>query len=289
MKTKDLFSVLLTILFAFGLAACSNDDNETKEIKPLKFDKQSYETSPLGQRSIKVYNGSGKYRFEVQDADIIKITYTENEHFEEFVLGGDNSYLGTIHIQGLQTGQTKLTVTDEVTQDKAELAIKVTEPYLTFVVRDSNHPALNNQVVFFLIANEMHDCYFYYTNKPNPGMPVIPEVILESCGKGKYEFSVEKDGENSIPYLTLTYASDGKGQFTDAAIAPQMHKFNILGSSNSTYGIIQQYLNVDWDAMTEATLKNNIATFNLNMKEVDTAYEVRSELTTLLIPEGTLK
>lgn len=89
--------------------------------------------------------------------------------------------------------------------------------------------------------------------------------------------------------MTLTYASDGEGQFMDAAIAPQMHKFNILGSSNSTYGIIQQYLNVDWDAMTEATLKNNIATFNLNMKEVDTAYEVRSELTTLLIPEGTLK
>lgn len=289
MKTKDLFRVLLTVLFIFGLAACSNDDNDTKEIKPLKFDKQSYETSLLGQRSIKVYNGSGKYRFDVQDADIIKITYTENEHFEEFVLGGNNSYLGTIDVHGVQTGQTKLTVTDEVTQDKAELTIKVTEPYLTFVVRDSNHPTLSNQVVFFLIANEMHDCYFYKIIKRNPEMPVIPEMNLESCGKGKYEFSVEKDGEFLIPYLTLTYASDGKGQFTDAAIAPQMHKFNILGSSKGIYTRIQQYLNVDWNAMTEATLKNNIATFNLNMKEVDTAYEARSELTTLLIPEGTLK
>lgn len=100
------------------------------------------------------------------------------------------------------------------------------------------------------------------------------------CGIGSYKFSVEKatkdNGEVLIPYLTLTYTSDEKGNFIIGEILPAEHKFNISHSSSHAYSILKNQLGVDWEGMAEhdATRSDYTPNFFFCMKDENPGYAI---------------
>lgn len=114
---------------------------------------------------------------------------------------------------------------------------------------------------------------------------------------GTYAFSVEKNKDESlsyetIPLLTLTYATDENGKFADAATPPTNHKFNILGSNNMAYNITRMYLNVDWkNAIENAKARSDYRPNGvLKMQEIDSQYTISGYLDLASqIPENILE
>ena len=131
---------------------------------------------------------------------------------------------------------------------------------MAYAIKESNHPALSNGTVVYLINNESKDCYFFrYSDSKN-------ELSQNPIAKGTYDFSVKLEngfGNSSptyaIPYLTLNYASDEQGNFTDASTPPTPHKlrfelFDGVTSVNAVINLIQRYLKVDWEQLINKAL-----------------------------------
>lgn len=51
-------------------------------------------------------------------------------------------------------------VKDNITNETVDLRIKITDSYLAYAIEKSNHPALSNGTVVYLINNEAKECYF---------------------------------------------------------------------------------------------------------------------------------
>ena len=153
-----------------------------------------------------------------------------------------------------------LRFTDDTNNPFNKLKIKIIDSYLAYAIKESNHPALSNGTVVYLINNESKDCYFFrYSDSKN-------ELSQNPIAKGTYDFSVKLEngfGNSSptyaIPYLTLNYASDEQGNFTDASTPPTPHKlrfelFDGVTSVNAVINLIQRYLKIDWEQLINKAL-----------------------------------
>ena len=91
--------------------------------------------------------------------------------------------------------------------------------------------------------------------------------------------------------MTLTYKTDENDVLTDADVPAKEHKFNLIGSSSSTYSVIKKFLGVDWDKLAKAqSLRSESYVTFMNMQEDSTNYLLRGEITLFpQIPEGILK
>lgn len=257
MKTylKALFASLLAICFT----ACSNDD----DTKPLQFEKTSYEVCITRTTGIDISGGSRDLAVMTENPEILHATIKWNEDGK-----------AQLRIEGKQKGKTKVNIIDNVTNEWVTLTIKVTDLYIPFRVYRSNHPALVKDLIFYLVKDERHSCYF--------ASPKTGTQEYEVVAQGTYNFRLEP-GEDSS-YLTLYYSEDG-GKFTDATIAPSPHIFDITDNSSTTFLMLNTiFLNKN-DKKDRSTQP-----IDLNMKGVDSNYEVE---TTLLrnetIPEGILE
>ena len=146
-------------------------------------------------------------------------------------------------------------VKDNITNETVDLRIKITDSYLAYAIEKSNHPALSNGTVVYLINNEAKECYFFRY------IDFRDELSHTPIEKGTYFFftKLESGSGNSsptyaIPYLTLNYASDEQGNFTDASIPPTLHKlrfelFDGVTNANAVVNLIQRYLKVDWEQL----------------------------------------
>lgn len=280
MKTKNLLGILwLAVCSIINLTSCDKAE-KTAIFTPFHMEKETYEVMQNGTNKIYIANGSGHVILSVENTDIVSATLQKDIYAD--------GLLAVIQLNGLRKGETTLHVTDHITKETEALQIKVTDRYLVFNMGESNHPALtqNPGMVMYLIDNEARDCYFFsLRNSPDKS----PDALLS---KGNYLFSVGKQEEATIPYLTLTYISDEKGNFTDAAIAPTAHTFDLSKSSDVAYSILETYLNFNWQELTQdATTKNSpppLPTFR--MHEVDTEYAITGIIDREpLIPEGFLE
>lgn len=282
MKTIHLFrlcSFAGLLLCAAGMLSC-NDENEGKEApKPFFLEKKSYEVMQKGSLQISVINGSGNIKLSTDLPEVIHATYTPAE-------AQTDPTLGTIRIGGVSKGEATLTVTDKTTKESETLQVKVTDTYMVYTLDHSNHPALTPSVIVYLVADKARTCYFF------PYNPESREVTDALVAKGTYEFSVGKKEESKIPYLTLTYASDEKGRFTDAAIVPTAHTFDLSHSEKMAYYALESYLNFSWDALSAqaASKSSPIPLLTLTLQEVDTEYQIQGLLDVFPpIPENTLE
>lgn len=168
--------------------------------------------------------------------------------------------MGRLKVTPKKKGETKVKVKDNITNEIVELKIKIIDSYLAYAIKESNHPALSNGTVVYLINNESKDCYFFrYSDSKN-------ELSQNPIAKGTYDFSVKLEngfGNSSptyaIPYLTLNYASDEQGNFTDASTPPTPHKlrfelFDGVTSVNAVINLIQRYLKIDWEQLINKAL-----------------------------------
>ncbi len=284
MRTKLLFGILLLVSI-ISFMSCDDDNSENTPLEPFQIEKQSYEVIKDGYTHIYIHNGSGKINFSIEDPQIIDASYQEGT--------SDNSCLGIVRIEGKQKGETRITLTDPTTQETEILKMKVIDRYLVYGIEESNHPALKSKIVMYLINNEKRDCYFF------PYVDSEHKVSNKLIARGTYDFSVKTEHGtevSAIPYLTLTYPADEKGNFTDATITPTPHEFRFMmeegATSYAVLGLIQHYLNVDWEALTPkdtSTRNDIIISPTLKMTVDDTNYSITGTFNSIpAIPEGTL-
>lgn len=203
MKTKHLLGALLSFLYTIIFFSCGNNDE--KKIYSLSFEKEYYERPLLGTTNITITGGNRDYTVTVEKTDILNIDVDLSSSIG----------MGSLRITPKKKGETKVKVKDNITNEIVELKIKIIDSYLAYAIKESNHPALSNGTVVYLINNESKDCYFFrYSDSKN-------ELSQNPIAKGTYDFSVKLEngfGNSSptyaIPYLTLNYASDEQGNFT---------------------------------------------------------------------------
>lgn len=272
--TKILPALLLAVLFI----SC-DDKNDGKELQELTFEKVAYEVVLTSGTPISVRGGNRDYSLSVEDPKILDAKVDLSS-----LIGS-----GNIVVTGKQKGETTLSVTYNLTHQTVKLKIKVIDNYINLKVVGSNHPALVENIYIFLINDEERSCYFILgeENKPH-------NII----SKGRYTFSTESTIDYPTRYLTLTYASDEKGNFTDAtqtdaSIAPTSHKFDISDNESQSYALLTKFLHIDWEKLVEEqsdnSLRAHITTIMLNMKEVDTEKEISTVFWHERIPEGILE
>lgn len=250
MKRVNLLEILLSFLCAISFAGCGNDDEGKKEIYSLSFEKEYYEVPLLGKASISVRGGNKDYTVNVEKTNILEISIDVSSPVG----------MGNLIINPKQKGETAVIVKDNMTNETVNLQVKVTDAYLAYAIKESNHPALSEGTIVYLINNEAKDCYFFRSTGSGEGAADRP------IAKGTYEFSVKlKSGAGNssptygIPYLTLNYCSDEQGNFTDAAIPPTPHRLRFQMydgvTNNAVTRLIQTYLGVDWKDLAEEALK----------------------------------
>lgn len=227
MNIKTLFKILLLFFSAIGFGSCGSDDDEKKEIYPLSFEKEYYEVPLLGNQSISIRGGNRNYSVTVEKTEILDVSVDLSSSID----------MGNLVITPKQKGETTVTIKDNIVNEEVGLKIKVTDSYLAYAIKNSNHPALSQGTLVYLINNEAKDCYFFRNTGSGTG------ATNTLIAKGTYEFSVKIEygiGNSSntygIPYLTLNYGSDINGNFTDAAIAHTPHslRFELLDGETSS-------------------------------------------------------
>lgn len=191
---------------------------------------------------------------------------------------------------GKQKGETEINITNKDINFSKTIPVKVTDNYISAMIKGSTHPVFGKDMFLFFINNDQHS--FYLINKKDgepTGLPIC---------EGTYEFSVkketitnkDKDGkdvsiETLVPYLTLTYHSDKNGKF-DTSASLVAHEFRLDNSTNMALKGLMNYLkNMNWDdwkhifdPQMEATRSK--ATFGIGfvMQEVGTNYIIDSDL-----------
>ena len=248
MKTKHLLGTLVSFLCIIIFFSCGNDDE--KKIYPLSFEKEYYEQPLLGITSITITGGNRDYTVTVEKTDILSIDVDLSSSIG----------MGNLRVIPKKKGETKVKVKDNITNEIVELKIKIIDSYLAYAIKESNHPALSNGTVVYLINNESKDCYFFrYSDSKN-------ELSQNPIAKGTYDFSVKLEngfGNSSptyaIPYLTLNYASDEQGNFTDASVPLTSHKLRFelydgVTSANAVLNLISRFLGVDWKELVKKAL-----------------------------------
>lgn len=265
---KDILELLLLFSVIVLPWGCSVDNTE-----PLNFYDDTYEVPIHGTRYIGVKSGNGDYTIQVENSGIISAS-------EDY---GWSNQSGMILIRGLVTGETTIMVTDNASDETRNLQIKVTDNYECFRIStfENNHPVLSKTPFLFLINNQEREVYFVDME----GEKSITDNGLRVRGKGSYALTME-DG---IPYLTLSYASDDKGQLTDdTAIDPIPHKFCITKSSEFALHRIDDNLNLGWQ-----TPSGNYTTeqcyYVMEMEDVSTGVKYESNLEQVEFPQGILK
>lgn len=286
---NKLTSPFLFIVCLF-VAACS-DNNDNEPIIPFSLEKNYYEVrQKRGADCISITNGSGDISLAMENANILQAMYAKYEDNRE-----DNRK-GHINLYGTQKGTTTLTITDNVTGDKATAEVKVTDCYLAYVINDSNYPVLKAGTTLFLVNNQADDCYLFA--KDNIRGQFYDRAIV----KGNYEFFVAIDANaetasqrHHIPNLRLTYPSDAERKPTDATAVARSHDFQIEmwgedASSSYVINYIQGYLGVDWEELFNNAITKSPAPIDLTMTLTvpGTDYRIKGVLSNVSMPEHIL-
>lgn len=287
MNLKKLFRILLFFCI-IAFISCGDNDERKKEIYSLSFEKEYYEAPLLWKKSILVRGGNRDYTVAVEKTNILDASMDISS------LTG----MGSLVINPKQKGETTVTVKDNITKETVVLKIKVIDTYLAYAITKSNHPALSQGTIVYLINNEAKDCYFF--RYEDSGL----ETYSMPTAKGTYGFSTKKEygiGNSSltyfIPYLTLNYVSDEQGSFTEVAIQPTPHQLRFEmydGTTNNVViSMIQACLSVDWKVLTQEALKGTKSDVHQPMLKTtidDTDYVIIGTLnTTPTIPESILE
>ena len=152
---------------------------------PLSFEKEYYEQPLLRATDITIRGGNRDYTVTVEETDILSIDVDLSSSIG----------MGSLKVTPKKKGETKVKVKDNITNEIVELKIKIIDSYLAYAIKESNHPALSNGTVVYLINNESKDCYFFrYSDSKN-------ELSQNPIAKGTYDFSVKLENGfgNSSP------------------------------------------------------------------------------------------
>ena len=262
MKSKT--QLFLTILALILMASC-----DKVEYQSLSFYTDYREVPIHGTTFISPKTGSGNYTLEVENPLLIS---TEMQT-------GWSSETGMIAIQGKLTGNTWLTVTDNVTKESQKLKIKVTDNYETMRITKANKtdkgevppfPAsLSNIEWISLVNNKARDIYLI-----NRESISLTDYVLKVRGKGTY--TLGKEGEDY--HLTFTFLVDEKGQPTmDEGLGKTVSYCFRTSMNDYALHRLNQNLNLVFDTSMPTDWKEFITSewdTIVTMEGIDTEYKV---------------
>ena len=233
--------------------------------EPLTFYYDYREVPAHGTALIGPKTGSGNYTLEIENPYVL---------FAEVQTGWSNP-AGMIVIHGRLTGQTWLTVTDNVTKESKKLQIKVTDNYeilrLSQYVLDTplkEHPTLGKIEFLFLVNNKARDAYFV-----NRESISLTDYVWKVQGKGTYMINSEDNGH----YLTLSYPVDENGKLTDNGTKTSISNKFLITLSDFALHRLNQNLNLGFET-TPGYPEEQIGLV-IQMDEVDTEYKIIGKLT----------
>lgn len=256
MISKSLIKVLL-LAFSVVVAVACGDDN-TKEIYPIRFDRNIFEIRVNHSEQISFVDGSGDYTIKVENPDLLEASI--------------NTDASNLILVAKQKGETNLTVIDNIADDEVCLTVKITDSYLGFVCVSSQLPSFPQGTDIFLINNGQKD--FYLFNQDKGSVFPVGEPLL----KGKYETV----NDNNTPFLILTYQND-KDKL-------QTQKFNIQDSDPLIFNIMNSFLNTGWAVKPSGTTREvGPKVYIMSLKEESTGHGASWKADTMLMPFGTLK
>lgn len=258
MKTIQFLGVVLLTLMSVCLSGCSDDNDEVKEIYPIRFIEKSHEVRLFQLESISFVDGGGDYAVSVADEEILSATINANTK--------------NLSINGKKKGTTTVTIRDNKANEEVTLTIKVVDSYLGFVNRNSNISFFPLESDLFLVNDEQKSFYLFKQERGG-SLPVEAPILT-----GQYETTVADDGL----YLKLTFTNDKEEEET--------HTYNITDSDQEVFSAMNKYLNSNWPKTSnDLTRSVGPRIYRLDMKEVDTEYNAQWTLDLMKMPKGILE
>ena len=267
-KTTLKNSLLLPVAAIFFVSICLTSCEKIQH-ESLSFYYDYREVPVNGTVLIGPKTGSGNYTLEVENPLLLSAE----------IQTGWSSATGMIAIHGRLTGNTWLTVTDNVTKEAQKLKIKVTNNYEAMRISkyyDSDKdkefplpPSLSGIEWICLINNNARD--FYLVNKESIS---LTDYVLKVRGKGTYTIGTE--GENY--HLTLSYLVDEKGQPTlDEKSATTVSYRFFISMNDYALHRLNQNLNLGFDTSMPSNWKELIGhdwETGIKMDGVGTEYKM---------------
>ncbi|MGB3104949.1 hypothetical protein [Sphingobacterium siyangense] len=248
-----IWIALFTFIFLMG---CKKEEQKTFDfILPT-----NTMEAPLNSQSyLPIVRGNSDYSIKIENSDIATADF----------MGGGSLNFGSIIISGKKKGETIMSITDKVTGTVEEVKLKVTDFYLPLVISNSNHPALLQNMRFYLVNNEKKDAFFFLEKDG--------KLVLQQ--KGSYEFLSEEESGTKIPYLILRYTSDKNGHFTGTTESSVIHKFDLRGSNGHVYELFRLAFGVNWGLdPVPGTKSSPITRMQIIMKEAGSNFGVQAYL-----------
>ena len=279
MKTNTKSKFLIPLLVFILMPSCEKIEHES-----LFFYYDYREVPVNGTVLIGPKTGSGNYTLEVENPLL----------FSAEMQTGWSSAAGMIAIQGRLKGETRLTVTDNLTKESQKLKIKVTDNYEVMRISKANKtdngevppfPASLNTIEWICLVNNT-ERDLYLVNRESTSST---DYVLKVRGKGTYTI----DTEEGNCFMTFSYGVDEKGQPTlDAESAKTvsyrfrmsindlaLHRLNQnlnLGLETSMPGNWKELIRYDWE-------------IGIPMEGMGTAYKVFGTLlSSFEMPVGVL-
>lgn len=259
MKTIQLFGILFLTLVSVCLSGCSDDNDETKKVYPIRFIEKSHEVRLLQTERIWFADGGGDYTVSVADEELLSAT-----------INADTKNLSVI---GKKKGTTNVTIKDNKANEEVTLTIKVVDSYLGFVSKKSYISFFPLESDLFLVNDEQKSFYLFKQERGG-SFPMETPILA-----GQYETNVTDNGF----CLKLIFTNDKDEEET--------HTYNISESDYEVFAIMNKYLNSNWPQPSN-DLTRSVGpprVYRLNMKEVDTEYSAQWVLDLITMPKGILK
>lgn len=279
MKTNTKSKFLIPLLVFILMPSCEKTEHES-----LFFYYDYREVPVNGTVLIGPKTGSGNYTLEVENPLL----------FSAEMQTGWSSAAGMIAIQGWLKGDTRLTVTDNLTKESQKLKIKVTDNYEVMRISKANKtdngevppfPASLNTIEWICLVNNT-ERDLYLVNRESTSST---DYVLKVRGKGTYTI----DTEEGNCFMTFSYGVDEKGQPTLDEESAKTVSYRFRMSINDlALHRLNQNLNLGLDTSMPGNWKELIRydwEIGISMEGMDTAYKVFGTLlSSFEMPVGVL-
>lgn len=205
-KLSGLLLVLLCVLYG----ACT--DREIPRIYPLTFEKGEYELRERMTLSVTFRSGNKDYTVVSSDTAVVKASTDSKIGF------------GTLYLLGNGKGEAIVSVKDNVSNEKIDLRVTVTDFFLGFEVVDTDNVIFQKNDCLFFVKNESKD--FLALGKTD----TIDGTVLRF--RGNYEFAVT-GGKH---FVHIEYEKEGQ---------PVKYAFDMTGSSSEIFSMIEHFYQPD--------------------------------------------
>lgn len=233
MKWQRLQGILFVGL-CLCCGACTND--EIPRIYPLTFEKDAYELRVGLTSGVSFRSGNKDYIVTSNDTSVVKASVSVTDSKIGF---------GTLYLIGNGKGEAVVSVKDNVSGEKVDLQITVTDFYLGFEVVETDSVIFQRNDYLFFVENGAKD-FLAFQKTDTDDKPLLRF-------KGSYEFIM--NGEK--PLVNIEYEKEGQ---------TIKYTFDMTGSSSEIFSILDHYYPLSFAKSKDIGIRY----YYMNLKETVT-------------------